>query len=321
VCGLVGHEARRLRERFAALVAGVRFFARVRSVVRVQRRLAGERLVANVALERFVPRRRGRTLVVGRGHVARRMMVSLVQHQHVRLGERLTANVAHERPFARVRPPVTDHVVALDERLLTEVALVRFLAGVRPPLVRFHAAQQRESHVAHVARVRFFAGVRAPVRRQRAQLQKRLLAYVALEQLLAGVHLLVFLQVARVDERLVASVAFERLFPGVRSPVHLQFVRVVERPLANVAFQSLTFAAFLFLLDRVVAFQRGRLFRFDRARPVHFPDVFQQLKALVVGFFALGALELLGKHVYVYLLILAGGHGLSGKACHRVVYG
>jgi len=174
-----------------------RFFARVRPVVRVQRRLAGEGLVAHTALVRFVSGRCGLALIRCRlrdlaGPVAR-MVVSLVQYQHVRLGERLMANVAHERPFARVRSSVPDHVVALDERLLTEIALVRLLAGVRAPLVRLHAAQQRESHVAHVTAVRFLAGVRPPVRGQRAQLQKRLLAYIALEQLLAGVHLLMFL--------------------------------------------------------------------------------------------------------------------------------
>jgi len=170
-----------LRERFAALAAMVWFLARVRSVVRVQRRLAGERFVAGAALERFVSGRRDRALVrPGPGPIAR-MMVSLVKYQHVRLGERLTANVAHERPFARVRPPVTDHVVALDERLLAEIALMRLLTGVCPPLVRLHATEQRESHVAHVTGVRLFASVRASVRCQRAQLQKRLLTYVALE--------------------------------------------------------------------------------------------------------------------------------------------
>jgi len=213
-----------LRERLAALVAVERFFTRVRPVVRVQRRLTGEGLVARAALERFVSGRRGPALVRCRGPSpagpVARVVVSLVQHQHVRLGERLLANVAHERPFARVRPPVPDHVVALNERLLAEIALVRLLAGVRAPLVRLHAAQQRESHVAHVTAVRLFTGVRAPMRGQRAQLQKRLLAYVTLEQLFAGVHLLVFLQIARVDERLVARVAFERLLPGVCSAVH-----------------------------------------------------------------------------------------------------
>jgi len=197
-----------------------RFFARVGPVVRVQRRLAGEGLVARTALERFVSGRCGPALVRRRRRPVAGMVVSLVQHQHVRLGERLMANVAHERPFAGVRPPVPDHVVALDERLLAEITLVRLLTGVSATLVRLHAAQQCESHVAHVTAVRLFSGMSAPVSGQCAQLQKRLLAYVALEQLLAGVHLLMFLQVARVDERLVTCVAFERLLAGVCSPVH-----------------------------------------------------------------------------------------------------
>jgi len=191
--------------------------------------------VARAALERFVSGGRALALVGRRGRVTR-MVVSFVQHQHVRLGERLIANVAHERSFTRVRPPMADHVVALYERLLAEIALVWLLAGVRTSLVRLHAAQQCERHAAHVAAIWFLAGVSTPMRGQRAQLQKGLLAYVALEQLLTSVHLLVFLQVARIYERLVARVTFERLFPGVCSSVHFQFVRVVERPLANVAF-------------------------------------------------------------------------------------
>jgi len=197
VGGSVGHKTRRLRERLVALVAVERFFTRVRPVVRVQRRLTGKGLVAHAALERFVSGRRGPALVCcrRRGPAGRvcRMVISLVQHQHVRLSERLMANVAHERPFARVCPPVPDHVVALNERFLAEITLVRLLTGVRASFVRLHAAQQRESHVAHVTAVRLLAGVRAPVRGQRAQLQKRLLTYVTLEKLLTGVHLLVFL--------------------------------------------------------------------------------------------------------------------------------
>jgi len=141
----------------------------MRPVVRVQRRLTGEGLVARGALEWFISGWRGPALVrchrrPGSASPVVRMVVSLVQHQHVRLGERLMANVAYKRPFARVCPSVPDHVVTLNERLLAEIALVRLLAGVRAPLVRLHAAQQRESHVAHVTAVRLLAGVGASMR-------------------------------------------------------------------------------------------------------------------------------------------------------------
>lgn len=287
-----------------------RFVVGVLSFVRNSRRSVDERLWANVAFEnafgpaaffrcrcrRIVAAGRGTIIFCGRHVIAhRRMMISLVQHQHVRLRERLLAYVAHERTFAGVRSPVTDHVVAFDERFLAKVAFVRLLAGVRPALVRFHAAQQRERHAANVARVRLFAGVRPPVRGQRAQLQERFLADVALEQLLAAVHFLVLLEVARVYERLAARVALERFFPGMGPPVHFELVRIVERPLAYVALQPLPFAAFPFaFISRLI---RRRSFRPDRRRrrfgPVHFPDVLQQRCALVERLLALGAFELL----------------------------
>jgi hypothetical protein len=158
---LVHDQTGRLRVRFGAQIAPVRFFSGVSAFVSYEYRRVSERLGAIIALKRFFSR-----------------VYSSVPDQHRRPGETLAAHFALKTILFAVFGHVSGHPVQAGKRFETNTTLERLVTGVRSlfprrvrkrfgpfghtvvrTLVTIQGGLFRERFFTNVAHVRFVSGV------------------------------------------------------------------------------------------------------------------------------------------------------------------
>ena len=184
----------------------------VHELMRVQRRVSLERLVASLA-----------------GEDALLAVDDVVGGQVALVHKRVAADIAHEPcPVGRVAPPVGPQQHRRLVALVARVALVWFSVGVRR-FVDEQRAVRDEPLVAYTTEERSCSGVKHQVHLEAVVVRKRLATDRTLEPpCLAVQRLVVILEVRRRHVRLVAQLTRVRTFSLVPEEMQLEAVIEVE---------------------------------------------------------------------------------------------
>lgn len=230
----VQHQRRPLREALAALRANVRPFAGVRPPVDAQVLLAGELLVASVALEHLLARVRA---LVHDQSASRRQLGAAQVAQVLDGRTREPMLILHVLP----QQPLVDESLGADLARVPSARAALRRAGLRPVGRVLRRQVHRQVLLVEVALVAVFAaveilvGVRVPVLQVLGPVVEAPLAALALEAVVLRVPATMALQIRLLVGAVVAELAGEHLQPRVDQLVASYVHRAAERLVALVA--------------------------------------------------------------------------------------